>query len=159
MRRAALGALLLILPLTLGLRSVDQSERRIDTGRLAADAASSLSSDGWSARPQRHHLIGPLIEGARGECRILVHFIPPEGVSDDKFQRIARPIGPVTYHYRGQVSRDFPRLVPMLQAHGQRYARSFGVNIPTAPPVAIARSPSCGEQAPDFTGLRQYLEA
>lgn len=158
MVRPALGALLIILPLTLGLRSVEHGERITNNERLAADAASILTSDGWSARSREHHLIGWLIEGTRGDCRILVHFTPPEGASDDKFRRLAQPIGPVTYQYRGRMSREFPRLVPMLAGHVQRYAWSFGLAIPTAPLIATARSPSCGTQTPDFTGLRQHLQ-
>ena len=158
MPKPALWALLVILPLTLGLRSVGHGERITNNKRLAADAASSLVKDGWSVRPLKHHLIGWLIEGARGDCRILIHFPPPEGVSDDKFRRLAEPVGPVTYQYRGRTSREFPRLVPMLAGHVQRYAWSFGLAIPTAPLVATARSPSCSIPVPDFTGLRQHLQ-
>jgi len=158
MARPALAALLVILPLTLGLRSVEHGERITDSTRLTADAASILASDGWSVRPFEHHLIGWLIEGARGDCRILVHFTPPEGASDAKFRRLALPIGPVTYQYRGRTSREFPRFVPMLAGHVQRYAWSFGLAIPTAPLIATAQSSSCGTQAPEFTGLRQHLQ-
>lgn len=158
MARPALWALLFILPLTLGLRSVEHGERITDSKRLAADAVLSLTEDGWSVRPLEHHLIGWLIEGARGDCRILVHFAPPEGVSDEKFRRLAQPVGSVTYQYRGRTSRDFPRFVPTLAGHFQRYVWSFHLAIPTAPLIAIGRSPSCGAQAPDFTGLRQHLQ-
>ena len=158
MVRPALGALLLILPLTLGLRSVEHGERIADKYRLAADAASSLTRDGWQVRPVEHHLVGWLIEGARGDCRILVNLMPPEGASDEKFRRLAQPIGAVTYQYRGRTGGEFPRFVPMLAGHVQRYAWSFGLAIPTAPLIATARSPSCGTQAPDLTGLRQHLQ-
>lgn len=158
MPRPALGALLVILPLTLGLRSVEHGERITNSERLTADAASSLTRDGWLVHPLKHHLVGWLIEGARGDCRILVHFMPPEGVSDAKFRRLAQPIGPVTYQYRGRTGREFPRFVPTLAGHVQRYAWSLGLAIPTAPLIAIAQSPSCGTQVPDFTGLRQHLQ-
>ena len=158
MVRPALWALLVILPLTLGLRSVEHGERVTNEERLTADAASIMISDGWSARPKKHHLIGWLIAGARGDCRILVHFTPPEGASDDKFRILARSVGPVTFQYRGRMSRDLPRFVPMLAGHIQRYAWSFGLTIPTAPLIATARSPSCGTQAPDLTELRQHLQ-
>ena len=126
---------------------------------MTADAASSLTRNGWVVRPRKHPLIGWLVEGARGTCRILVHVMPPEGNSDDKFRSIAEPVGPVTYQVGGQIHHDFPRLVPMLHGHAQRYAWSFGVAIPTAPPVATARSRSCGTLVPDFTALRQHLKS
>lgn len=157
MARPALWALLIIVPLTLGLRSAQHGERLIDSDRLTAEAASNLAGQRWSVRRREHHLVGSLIEGARGECRILVHFASPEGVTDEKFRRLAQPVGPVTYQYRGRPSLDFPRLLPLLAAHVQRYAWSFGLAVPTAPLVSTARSPSCGGQTPDFTGLRQHL--
>lgn len=156
--RAALGVLIVILPLTLGLRSVEHGERMIDTGRLAADEASSLTANGWSVRPLKHHLIGWLIQGERSGCRILVYAPPPEGETDEKFRTLAKSIGPVTYQYRGRTTRYFPRFVPVLLGNLQRYAWSFGVAVPTPALIATARSPSCGAQAPDFAGLRQHLE-
>ncbi len=158
MSRAALGALLIIMPLTLGLRSVEHGERTTNSDRLTADAASSMTRQGWSVRPLKHNLIGWLLEGVRGDCRILVHFAQPEGVSDEKFRRLVQPVGPVTYQYREGLSREFPRFVPLLAEHVQRYAWSFGLAVPTAPLIATARSPSCGKEMPDFAGLRQHLK-
>lgn len=158
MPRPALGALLILLPVTLGLRFLAPGERIPDTGRLSVDAAAMLASQDWSVRQRKHHLVGPLIEGARGDCRILVHFAPPEGASDNKFRILAKAVGPVSYHYRGGISHALPRLVPMLDGHLQRYAWSVGLAIPTAPLIAIARSPSCGVTSPDFTALRQHLQ-
>lgn len=158
MVRPALSALLLILPVTLGLRSIEHGQRVTDSRRLTADAASILVREGWTVRPVEHHLIGWLIEGARGDCRMLVHFPPPEGVSDGKFRRLAQSVGPVTYSYRGRTSRAFPRFVPMAAEHVQRYAWSFGLAIPTAPLIAVARTPSCGTQAPNLAALREHLQ-
>lgn len=159
MLRAALGALAIIMPLTLGLRSVEHGERVIDSRRLTADAASSLAASGWSVRPTKHHLLGWLIQGERGGCRILVHASPPGGETDDKFRRLARSIGPVTYQYRGRTTQGFPRFVPVLLGHLQRYAWSFGIAVPTPALIATARSQSCNAQGPDFAGLRQHLQA
>ncbi len=158
MVRPTLLALLVVLPPTLGLRLADQGKRMPNEELLAADAVQALADDGWSVRPPQRHIIGRLVEGSRGNCRILVHFASPEGQSDEKFRILARNIGPVTYQYRGAMSSQLPRFSPMLAEHVQRYASSFGLDIPTAPLVGIALSPSCSAQTPDFTGLRQHLQ-
>ena len=159
MVRSALGPLLIILPLTLGLRSAETSERTIDTRRLALEATHAVKEHGWSVRPTEHHLIGWLVEGKRRDCRILVHFPPAEGSTDEMFKRLAKPVGPVTYQYRGQTSGQFPRFAPMLARHVQRYLGSFGVELPTPPVIAVAQSPSCAPQLGIFIGLRQHLHA
>lgn len=157
MRRAALTALIAILPLTLGLRSIRPEERMIDRQRLTETAIARLVEEGWSVRSSEHRLIGWLILGSRRGCRIFIHFPAPSGESDEKFRHLAKSVGPVTYRYRGRSSDEFPRLFPMLSWHVQRYAWSFGIPISTAPVIAVARSPSCGEQPPDFSDLRQLL--
>jgi hypothetical protein len=159
MHRAALAALVVLLPLTLGLRSIRTEERVIDSRRLSASAMAQLAREGWSVRLSEHRLIGWMILGSRGDCRTLVHFPLPSGESDEKFRSLAKSVGPVTYQYRGRTSREFPRPVPLLAWHVQRYARSFGIPISTAPLIAVAQSPSCGEQPPDFAELRQRLQA
>lgn len=159
MTKPALVALIVVLPLTLGLRSAHNGERLIDSDRLTGDAGGLMRNTGWTVRPVEHHLLGRLVEGIRGDCRILVHFASPEGLTDDKFRAVARRVGPVSYSYRGQSSRQFPRTAPLLAWHVQRYAWSFGLAIPTAPLIATARSPTCGLMAPDFTGLGQHLQA
>lgn len=158
MSRPALGLLVVILPLTLGLRSAGHGERIVDSRRLAIDAASKLKSGGWTVRSREHHLIGWLIEGARKDCRILVHFASPEGSTYEKFRQISEPIGPVTYQYRGDVSAEFPRITPMLAGHAQRYAWSFGLAVPTSPVLAVARSTPCTREFPILSGLEQRLE-
>ena len=157
MPRASLWVLLLIVPLTLGLRSVEGKERMINGNQLVTDTASSLSEDGWSVRQLKHHLLGRLMEATRGDCRILVHFASPDGVSDEKYRQFASGVGPVNYQFRGRTTRNFPRAVPLLAAHAQRYAWSFGLRIPTSPLMAIARSPSCGRQVPNLSGIRQQF--
>jgi hypothetical protein len=159
MRRAALAALIIILPLSLGLRALRPDVRLIDSRRLVGDAMARLASDGWSARLSRNHVVGWLISGSRDDCRIMVHFPAPFGEGDEKFRALAKSVGQVTYHHGRSVSREFPRLVPVLAWHVQRYAQGFGVAVPTAPLIAVARSPSCGHRAPDLSGLRQFLQA
>ena len=158
MFRPALVVLLVVLPPTLGLRLADPGKRIPNQERLVADAVQALADDGWSVRPPERQIIGRLVEGSRGDCRILVHLASPDGQSDEKFRILARSIGPVTYQYRGALSSELPRFSPMLAEHFQRYAWSYGLDIPTAPLVAIALSPACSSQTPDFTGLRQHLQ-
>jgi hypothetical protein len=158
MRRAALPALLIVLPVTLGLRSIQPEARFMDSRRLTGDAVASLMRQGWSVRSSEHHLVGWLILGVQRDCRILVHFPAPSGESTEKFRNLAKSVGPVTYQYRGSISRQFPRLVPVLSWHLQRYAWSLGIAIETAPLIAISKSPSCDKQSPDFGGLSQHLQ-
>ena len=156
-RRAALGLLAALLPLTLGLRAANAGERMIDVDRLSADTIRLAGSQGWTARPFRHHFLGPLVEARRGSCRILIHFAPPEGPTEGKFASLASSFGPVEYHYRGATTATLPRHGPLLAWHAQRYAWSFGLAVPTAPLVALARSRECGAMAPDLTPLAQHL--
>ena len=158
MRRAALAALIIILPLSLGLRAVRPDNRLIDSQRLVGDALARLASDGWSARLSRNHVVGLLISGSRNDCRIMIHFPTPFGEADEKFRAIAKSVGPVNYYHGRTVSREFPRVVPVLSWHIQRYAQGFGVAVPTVPLIAVAKSPSCDDQAPDLSGLRQVLQ-
>ena len=159
MVRPTLLALVAIVPLTFGLRFAGHGERHPDHARLTADAVLALVDDGWSVQPREMHSIGQLIRATRGDCRILVNFPSHEGQSDEKFRFLARDTGPISYHYRGAASSELPRLAPMVAKHAQRYAWSFGLAIPTAPPIAVARSASCGSQAPEFTEIRQHLQA
>lgn len=159
MLRPTLLALVAIVPLTFGLRTAGNGERHPDYARLTADAAQALAADGWSVQPIASQAVGQLISASKGGCRILVNFPSHEGQSDEKFRYLARGIGPVSYQYRGTVSSQLPRFAPLLAKHAQRYAWSFGVTIPTAPPITLARSPACGGQTPDFSAIRQHLQA
>lgn len=159
MLRPTLLALVAIVPLTFGLRTVGHGERHPDHKRLTTDAVQVLAADGWSVRPIETQAVGQLISATKSDCRILVNFPSHEGQSDEKFRYLARGIGPVSYHYRGTVSSQLPRFAPLLAKHAQRYAWSFGVAIPTAPPITLARSPSCGGRTPDFSAIRQHLQA
>lgn len=159
MNRPAFAALAMILPVTLGLRSIEHVELTTDSQRVASDAASMLAANGWSVQRQNSHLVGWMIEAQQGHCRMLIHPTPPGGATVDMFRRLAHPIGQVTFHYRGVTSDHFPRFVPMLAEHAQKYAWSFGVAIPTEPVIASAQSPSCSAPSPHFNGLRQHLKA
>ncbi len=130
-----------------------------DLDRLAADASVILAADDWSVEPPQNHLVGRMVKGSRGSCRILVQFPPPDGQGDKWLRILARPIGPLTYHYGGVTSSQPPRLAPLLSRHAQRYAGSFGLEAATTPLIATALSPACDSQAPDLTGLRQHLQA
>lgn len=162
MRRAAAAALLIILPLTLGLRStrpIAPAEQFIDDEKLARDASASLAEEGWSVRLWRHHLLGPIISGSRRGCRILVNFPAPSAEDVEKFRIVAAPVGPVTYHYRNQATPELPRILPVLSWHLQRYAWGFGIALPTTPLIAVAQSRTCGSAVtPDFSELRQRLK-
>ena len=157
MPKPVLALLVIILPLTRGLRSLERGERIPDYGRLASEGATSLTNQGWSARPVKQHLIGWVIVGTRRDCRVLIHFMPPEGVSKDEFIFLSRPFGPVSYEYGDRTSNDFPRFIPMLADHFQRYAWSFGISYPTAPLIGIARSRACPSNEPSLGQLREHL--
>ena len=159
MPRPVLLALLAMVPVSLGLRSTHDGERLPDLDRLSADASAILGADGWSVEPPQQHLVGPMVNGSRGSCRILVQFPPPDGQGDKWLRILARPIGPLTYHYRGVTSSEPPRLAPLLSRHAQRYAGSFGLEVATRPLIATAVSPACDSRAPDLTTLRQHLQA
>jgi hypothetical protein len=158
-KRAALILLLAVLPLTLGLRAANRGESLIDEDRLAADSMRLLASQGWETRPIRHHVLGPLVEARQGDCRILMHFASPSGASIEKFKALARAYGPVSYRNGEKISSAMPRGAALLAWHGQRYARGFGVEIPTQPVIAEARAPACGEARIDLSPLRQRLKS
>ena len=155
--RAALPLLAAILPLTLGLRAANQGGRFIDQDRLRADSATAMQAEGWTVREIRRPVFGALLEGRRGDCRILLHFASPEGATAQRFANLSRPYGPIVYHRGKDSSAALPQKAGLMGWHLQRYAAAFGIAVPTAPVIAIASPAQCAETTPDLSNVRQHL--
>ena len=155
--RAALPLLAAILPLTLGLRAVQDGSRFIDRDQLTADSAAAMRAQGWTVRKISRPVFGTFLEGQHGNCRMLLHFASPEGATAQRFANLSQPYGPVVYHRGTQSSPVLPQKAALIGWHVQRYADAFGIAVPTPPVIAIASPSRCAETIPDLSSVRQQL--
>lgn len=123
-----------------------------DPRRFAGEAEAMLRARGFATRFERR-TFGILVEGRRAGCRLAVGDYTPYGTFADRFDQLARPIGPLRYVYRGAVHARAPKLVPLLDFYLSRELRRVGFPARRHPIAAVAASPGCGLAPFDWSRL------
>ena len=113
-----------------------------DPRRFAGEAAAMLRARGFATLFDRH-TFAILVEGRRGSCRLLVGDYNPYGTFADRFDQLARPVGPLRFAYRGALHAQAPKVVPLLDFYMSRELRRVGFHARRHPIVAVAASPGC----------------
>jgi hypothetical protein len=138
-----------LLVLSLGLKLAASRSEPLPDGQLFASQVSRfLERDGYSTATELRPL-GMMVTAQRDGCRLAIRNYPPHGTLAETYVRLARPIGPLHFVYRGRVSDRAPKLVPLTEYFIGRELRRLGVAAPRAPILAVAASPAC-----DITHLR-----
>lgn len=147
---AALAALLV---LSLGLKlGGSMVPLRADDTALQTAIATRLRAQGYSASPGNDGNVR-LVTAKRGACQLHAMNMEAEGHLVSWFRQHAAQLGPVTFHYRGNSSTAFPRLRPPIEAFLQQTGFRLGINSRRPALIAVAASPACGNQLPDWAGL------
>ena len=148
--RIALGAALL---LSLCVKAAWAREAPpIDSSAFDAQAERLLRSSGFEVRLERQRF-GTVVHGRSGACVVLVADYPPHGTLRQVLGIAARGVAPLRYAWRGGVSEDAPKLLPLLDFYVWREASRLGLRPPRHPITAVAMSPGCPPSRIDWTGL------
>jgi hypothetical protein len=121
-----------------------------DQDLFAARAEAALEAAGYRAVRDRRPF-GILVHGRRGACRAMIGDYTPYGTFEDVFAQRAAPIGPLRFAWRGTISAEAPKLLPLGLFYLRREAVRVGLAVPRNPIAALALSPNC--PAPDLTPL------
>lgn len=147
---AAFAALLLV---SLGAKAVlTAPAAEPDSRRFAGEAAAMLRARGFATHFEKR-TFGVLVEGRRGDCRLAVGDYTPYGTFADRFDQLARPIGPLRFVYRGASHAQAPKLVPLLDFYMSRELRRVGLATLRHPIAAVAASPGCDLNVVDWSRL------
>lgn len=138
--RAALG-LLLALSLDLKLLTVSSAAAPDpETFRLAASAM--LDAGGLSVSAERRPF-GEVFWGRRGDCRLMLGEDDPHGTLAEAFRRLAVPVGPLRFAWRGRLYEAAPRRRALIRFYLRRELGRFGDWSARQPLIAWAASPQC----------------
>jgi hypothetical protein len=133
----------LALGLSLSIKLIaSRAEPQPDQRLFATTIASFLERQGFRAQPERRPL-GMVVHGWKGNCRLMVREYEPHGTYADIYEKRARPIGLLSYVYRGGVSRSTPTLLPLTEYYVGRELRRVRIGVPRAPVLAVAASRGC----------------
>ena len=132
-----------LLALTLAAKFVMVAEPASADNRLfALTAAQVLAAGGFQIRTEQRPM-GLILFGERGNCRVLIADYTPYGTFAPVVARLAAPIGPVHFLWRGARYEAAPKLRPLMQFYLQRELRRIGFDVWRSPLVAVAASPGC----------------
>jgi hypothetical protein len=141
--KALEGALVGLLVLSLGLKlGASRSEPLPDEQLFASQISRFLESAGYSTAAELRPL-GMKVTAWRGGCRLAIRNYPPHGTLAQTYSRLARPVGPLHFVYRGQVTDRAPKLLPLIEYFIGRELRRLGIAAPRAPILAVAASRGC----------------
>ena len=124
----------------------------IDSAVFTARAETVLSESGFEVRRDRHRF-GTVVRGRLGACTVLVADYPPHGTLRQVIAIAARDVAPLRYAWRGGVSDDAPKLLPLLDFYVWREAGRLGLSPARHPIAAVAMSPDCPASRIDWRGL------
>jgi hypothetical protein len=116
-----------------------------------------LRAAGYDAAAYRA-LPAAIVTGRRGRCRILIGDYPPHGTLASMFARLAAPIGPERFAWRGTVTARPPGTSALLRFFAERELRRIGLATARSPIAAIAASPGCGIDDIDWHGLETIAD-
>ena len=123
-----------------------------DEELFAARAANLLRANGFAVRFERRPL-GILTYGDRPGCRMMIGDYTPYGTFADIFAKRAEPIGPLAFAWRGETSREAPKLVPLTFFYLRRELLRLRMAAPRLPIAAVAASPGCDIRSLDWMAL------
>lgn len=137
------GALVGLLVLSMGLKlGASRSEPMPDERLFASQVSRFLEREGYSTAAELRPL-GMMVTARRDGCRLAIRNYPPHGTLAQTYARLAQPIGPLHFAYRGRVSDRAPKLLPLIEYFIGRELRRLGIAAPRAPILAVAASPGC----------------
>ena len=137
------GALVGLLVLSLGLKlGASRSEPVSDEQLFASQVSRFLEREGYSTAAELRPL-GMMVRARRDGCRLAIRNYPPHGTLAQAYARLARPVGPLHFVYRGRVSDGAPKLLPLSEYFVGRELRRLGIAAPRAPILAVAASRGC----------------
>lgn len=149
----ASAAFAALLALTLAAKFLAVAEPApADPGLFALTAAQILAGGGFQTEVWQRPM-GPVLFGRRGACRVLVAEYSPYGTFAPVVARLAAPVGPVHYRWRGQSYDRAPKLQPLMLFYLQRELRRIGIEVARSPIVAIGASPGCALDGLDWGRL------
>ncbi|MDB5698183.1 MAG: hypothetical protein JWN69_987 [Alphaproteobacteria bacterium] len=132
-----------LLVLSLGLKlGASRGEPPPDGQLFASQVSGFLEREGYSAAAELRPL-GMMVTAQRDGCRLAIRNYPPHGTLAQTYARLARPVGPLHFVYRGRVTDRAPKLLPLIEYFIGRELRRLGVAAPRAPILAVAASRGC----------------
>jgi len=93
------------------------------------------------------------VPAIRGECRVLVAAVAPQGWHRDILRRLAGPGDQVAFLVDGRLYDDQPVWQTLSQYYWDRLNRIIGRDAGGALPRGILASPDCDLSAPMWTAL------
>jgi hypothetical protein len=120
-----------------------------------ARAASAMLRDGGyrvSLEPRNFAII---VHGARAACRLSLTDYTPYGTFADPIAAFARPIGRLSFAYRGRFYDHPPKVMPLTDYYLVRELRRIGIDAPRRPIVAVAAAPGCALGLLDWRRLTE----
>lgn len=141
--KALEGTLVGLLVLSLGLKlGASRSEPLPDERLFASQVSRFLEREGYATAAELRPL-GMMVTARRGGCRLAIRDYPPHGTLAQVYARLARPVGPLHFIYRGRVTDRAPKLLPLVEYFIGREMRRLGIAAPRAPILAVAASRGC----------------
>lgn len=141
----ARAAIVAVLAITLG--------SKLWLGRSVSDppveptlraAAAAMTNAGFTARVIRlARSPNALAEGQRPGCRIVAGVYPPHGTFADIYRELARPVGPLSYAWRGAITADPPGWRALFDYFWWRERARLGLPAAYHPIIAVAATPGC----------------
>lgn len=90
---------------------------------------------------------GVVVHARRGACQLWVRDYGPHGTMRNVYEELAEPVGSLRYIYKGAISREPPKLEPLLRYFFHREMVRLGVSTARYPIYAVASSTACDVSA------------
>lgn len=144
-RRARGPVLALLLALSVGAKAVLGGASVDDGGRAAAKVAVAtlLGRHGFRVDATEDDAASPFVSAVRGDCRLLVVAVSPQGWERDLVHRLAPPGGGAVFVFDGEFHEDQPKLRTSALHYWRRLNALAGRRLPARPVLGVVASPEC----------------
>ena len=115
----------------------------VDDGpKFALAVSQTLNEQGFDTKAN-FWPTGPEVEARREGCFMWVRDYTPHGTMKNIVIALAQPVGKLRYSYLGKISKDPPKIVPLIRFFGRREVARLGKVGPRYPIYALAVNSAC----------------
>lgn len=141
------------LALTIGVKAAfTRALPEDDRALFGAQAIALLRSAGFETRRQ-FHPSAFIVQGRRGDCRMMIAEYDPDGTFADLLTIFAAPVGSLRYAWRGRLLAEPPRASALSERLVRNQLRRFGAAPSRHPIAAVAASPTCMPERLDWSSI------